>query len=425
MLSLAWIKHFDEQTRTKAAGHWCRLLVDNHDSHCTLQFLEYARGHQICVVGYPPHCTHALQGLDVACFGHVKVLWARKLKELHRDDKVVTKQNFPVHYSTVREGAFTESVVLSAFQATGIWPFNPDVIKLSQMAPALESSTEAGAPLPLPPVLQDIVKVLRVRRASTPSLQPAGYHQQGLTTPQRTAAHLTQVTTGTPLEYVVNPNVASFSSATPVPDIPDMAIWHHRAFRNITNRVQIDPLLLSPSKEDLKQQVALLEGEIQYLEETVDTYQATILLQDSYCQAMKRKLYAKETKKKTKRQVLADQGRRDMTHDEWLGALREESTLKECLSRLTEEKKAWRLEEQSARVAANEAIAKEWAEYSAPFKAAHKRPPEKKPAGIKRALTPEHFQEIVQLKEQLSGVIRDGEEEELQGESSYDDMMGE
>ena len=27
------------------------------------------------ILGYPPHCTHALQGLDVVCFTRMKEKW--------------------------------------------------------------------------------------------------------------------------------------------------------------------------------------------------------------------------------------------------------------------------------------------------------------------------------------------------------------
>ena len=36
------------------------------------EFIQYARDNNIIVLGYPPHCTHALQGLDVVCFVKMK-----------------------------------------------------------------------------------------------------------------------------------------------------------------------------------------------------------------------------------------------------------------------------------------------------------------------------------------------------------------
>ena len=163
---IAWIKHFDAQTAKKAGDKWHRVILDNHESHCTLQFLEYARAHKICIVGYPPNCTHALQSLDVVCFGNLRVLWGKKLKEMDGNEESVTKRNFLSIYATVRDGAFTKATILSAFRATGIWPYDPDVIKPHQLAPARESSTESGAPLPLPNDVRDVVEVLRLCKIS-------------------------------------------------------------------------------------------------------------------------------------------------------------------------------------------------------------------------------------------------------------------
>jgi hypothetical protein len=73
-LTLEWLKKdFEPRTREKANGCTRVLILDGHSSHHTLAFLEFAQAHNIIVLGYPPHCTHALQGLDVVCFARTKV----------------------------------------------------------------------------------------------------------------------------------------------------------------------------------------------------------------------------------------------------------------------------------------------------------------------------------------------------------------
>ena len=72
---MEWIKDFDVQTREKAAGRDRLLLVDGHNSHYTLGFLEYARANKIHVLCYPSHATHVDQGLDVVIFGPLKTYW--------------------------------------------------------------------------------------------------------------------------------------------------------------------------------------------------------------------------------------------------------------------------------------------------------------------------------------------------------------
>lgn len=46
-IGVEWIKIFDEQTREKADEHHQLLLIDGHNSHYTLGFLEYATAHNI------------------------------------------------------------------------------------------------------------------------------------------------------------------------------------------------------------------------------------------------------------------------------------------------------------------------------------------------------------------------------------------
>ena len=75
------VKDFDAQTKEKAGGHTHVVLMDGHSSHYTLELLEYARDNNIVILGYPPHCTHALQGLDVVCFTKVKEEFHEEIHE--------------------------------------------------------------------------------------------------------------------------------------------------------------------------------------------------------------------------------------------------------------------------------------------------------------------------------------------------------
>ena len=73
MVALEWMKKdFNAATKEKADGRTRVLLMDGHSSHYSLELLEFARANNIIILGYPPHCTHALQGLDVVCFAKMK-----------------------------------------------------------------------------------------------------------------------------------------------------------------------------------------------------------------------------------------------------------------------------------------------------------------------------------------------------------------
>jgi hypothetical protein len=141
-LALLWIKKdFDPATKEKATGETRVLLMDGHGSHYTLELLEYAIANNITILAYPPHCTHALQGLDVVCFAKMKDEFRKEInayESLHREP--VSKGAFTGVFGRAFLRAFDEDTVRAAFEATGIYPFNPDVITEKQMKPSLPTS---------------------------------------------------------------------------------------------------------------------------------------------------------------------------------------------------------------------------------------------------------------------------------------------
>ncbi|EPT04069.1 hypothetical protein FOMPIDRAFT_16805, partial [Fomitopsis schrenkii] len=147
-IGVAWIEHFDKQTKQKAAGRRRLLLVDGHNSHYTRGFLEYARTHRISVVCYPLHSTHIYQGLDVVIFSILKRRWTeeRDAYECANGQKV-DKTNFLAIYAKAHVSALSHSTILSAFRVTGVIPLDRSVITEDAMAPSLETSVEGGLPL--------------------------------------------------------------------------------------------------------------------------------------------------------------------------------------------------------------------------------------------------------------------------------------
>lgn len=144
-----WLEHtFDPATKEKAGGRTRVLLMDGHSSHYTYSLLEYAIANNIVILGYPPHCTHALQGLDVVCFAQMKEQWKKEIEAfemLHK--RGVEKGDFTGVFGTAYLKAFTPETVKAAFSATGVYPFNRTVISPTQMKPSLATSTQASFPL--------------------------------------------------------------------------------------------------------------------------------------------------------------------------------------------------------------------------------------------------------------------------------------
>ena len=104
-LALHWIiDDFDAVMKEKAHGRSRLLQLDSHCSHYTPELLQRAQAANIVILAYPPHCTHALQGLDVACFAVMKQYWdeeVQKFEEAHQH--WVAKEDF----ASVFAGAYT------------------------------------------------------------------------------------------------------------------------------------------------------------------------------------------------------------------------------------------------------------------------------------------------------------------------------
>ncbi|EOA88707.1 uncharacterized protein SETTUDRAFT_65552, partial [Exserohilum turcica Et28A] len=87
-LGLAWLKHFDEHTKTRQSstvgGHRL-LIIDGHESHCSIDFQDLCKEKNIILLCMPPHSSHLLQPLDVACFSPLKRKYGDAVSGLARN----------------------------------------------------------------------------------------------------------------------------------------------------------------------------------------------------------------------------------------------------------------------------------------------------------------------------------------------------
>ena len=110
------------------------LIVDNCPMHQSIYLRDFARQHNITMLGLPPNATHVLQPLDVAYFGMLKNkvralanAASERLSE-HNIAKYVEKAREELVAKAAAEGT---TVAAAGFRKTGIWPFNRDAIRES------------------------------------------------------------------------------------------------------------------------------------------------------------------------------------------------------------------------------------------------------------------------------------------------------
>ncbi|KDQ58561.1 hypothetical protein JAAARDRAFT_716877, partial [Jaapia argillacea MUCL 33604] len=147
-LGLEFLKDFDAWSVEKANGKMRLLAFDGHRSHVTDTFRTYAIEHNIELVSYLRKGTHVYQGLDVVCFSIFKRCYGQVRDEFqHRHGQLVTKDNFLPILVEAWMQAFMVTNIKSAFKATGLHPFNPNVVTPEKMAPSKESSMAGLFPL--------------------------------------------------------------------------------------------------------------------------------------------------------------------------------------------------------------------------------------------------------------------------------------
>jgi hypothetical protein len=119
------------------------LLLDGHGSHISLEFQWQCRLNQIELIYLRPHTSHILQPLDLAPFSVIKSTYRNEIRNLASiaDDVTVKKQHFIEYYHAARDVGLTERVIRAGWRATGLCPFNVELVLGSSQVLRLQPST--------------------------------------------------------------------------------------------------------------------------------------------------------------------------------------------------------------------------------------------------------------------------------------------
>jgi hypothetical protein len=113
-----------------------------------MEFIDYCDCHRILLIILPPHSTHTLQPLDVVLFKPLSQAYSNMLtNHLYKaQDLIPIKKGdfFPLFWSAWIS-SFTESLILKAFEATGIWLIDANIIlRRFASTPEAERSSSSG-----------------------------------------------------------------------------------------------------------------------------------------------------------------------------------------------------------------------------------------------------------------------------------------
>jgi DDE superfamily endonuclease/Tc5 transposase DNA-binding domain len=129
-LGVAFIEAFDQATKHKTRDGEYRLVVmDNHGSHISWQFIQFAIERRIVLLCLPPHSTHLLQPCDVGIFEPLQAAYGRLVDNHCRGGRTgVNKESFLGIFSEAKKKAFTAENISSAWRGTGLAPYNQTAV---------------------------------------------------------------------------------------------------------------------------------------------------------------------------------------------------------------------------------------------------------------------------------------------------------
>jgi hypothetical protein len=271
-----------------------------------------------------------------------------KFEELHRTK--VTKGDFTEVFGKAFLKAFTEDTIYSAFEKTGVYPFNPEVITEQQMKTSEPTSTIGSLPIPLPSPVRAIMAVFNHRNLTafdisvdthTHNPEPSHPHDPelrlnaldsavdpSLFTPTKRMRIMAGALAGTSTgSFVIDkPRITSaqvigspvFERPAIIPD-PDWSL------------LQQPPTGSSQTKTELKEQIAkltlslnLLRQQIAAKNSAIEGANAQLAVQAVYNSRLNEALNTKENKKENDRTKLFPQGKpRILTSDQFFAEVSE------------------------------------------------------------------------------------------------------
>ena len=134
---VVFLHHFINNVRC-SKDHLVLIIMDNHDSHITIDALNVAKENGIILLTFPPHCSHKLQPLDRTIFGPQA---ANGYMNNH-PGCTISIHNIAELVGKAYPGAFTPRNITAGFKVSGIFPFDSNIFNDEEFAPSSVTDRE-------------------------------------------------------------------------------------------------------------------------------------------------------------------------------------------------------------------------------------------------------------------------------------------
>ena len=143
-IAVEYLKHFIKNSYAGPNAEWKLMLMDNHGSHATPEFVDLANENHIRPYLLIPHLTHCMQPLDVGIFQPYKHWHNVAIQEAIFESFIeYSLMQFLKDLTKIRNNTFKASTIQNAFEKSGMWPVNSKVCikQLKTFNPESSNST--------------------------------------------------------------------------------------------------------------------------------------------------------------------------------------------------------------------------------------------------------------------------------------------
>ncbi|XP_065675833.1 uncharacterized protein LOC136092041 [Hydra vulgaris] len=175
---VTYLKHFIQHVKPTKES-LVLLLLDNHQSHLSVQLITLYTDNGIVLLSFPPHCSHKLQPLDRSVFGPFKKCVANAQYSWMKQwpGKTMSIYDLPGIAKIALQHSLTQQNITSGFRVAGIFPYDKDIFSDADFAPSFvtdrpETQSKAGIDISISTSISDAIPSLASLEFSPEKAQP-------------------------------------------------------------------------------------------------------------------------------------------------------------------------------------------------------------------------------------------------------------